>query len=136
MACMCGASLSVVTGDRKKPSRRLLVVFVLGIVSYLAAASAAGGAVYTCFTAFMLFEFRCGVYFPSIGLLKSELVPEHSRATVYNIYRMPLNAVVVGLLLSDISIVRCFEMNAALQAVSLFCIIAIISYQVAPTQEK
>lgn len=49
-----------------------------------------------CFLCFLLFEFCVGIYFPSMGTLKSLLVPERIRATVYNIYRVPLNAIVAG----------------------------------------
>ena len=34
------------------------------------------------------------MYWPSIGTVKSQVVPEESRATIYNIYRVPLNAIV------------------------------------------
>lgn len=35
-----------------------------------------------CFLSFLLFEFCVGIYFPSVGTLKSELVEERMRATV------------------------------------------------------
>ena len=34
------------------------------------------------------------MYWPSIGTVKSQVVPEESRASIYNIYRVPLNAIV------------------------------------------
>ena len=52
---------------------------------------------------FMLFEACVGMYWPAIGGVKSEVVPEESRATIYNIYRVPLNAIVLGVLLNHIS---------------------------------
>jgi hypothetical protein len=73
----------------------------------------------------LVFEFCCGLYFPSVGVLKSEVVPEHIRGTMYNIYRVPLNMVVVGLLLSDISMFQCFVFCASLLTISLFSIIGI-----------
>jgi hypothetical protein len=44
---------------------------------------------------FIAFEITVGMYFPAAGTLKSRLVPESCRATVYNIYRIPLNIIVV-----------------------------------------
>merc|ERR1719263_1314821 len=49
--------------------------------------------------AFVVFELCVGVYFPSICTLKSEAVPEAHRATIYNIFRAPMNAIVVTVLL-------------------------------------
>ena len=36
------------------------------------------------------------------------LVPEETRATIYNLYRIPLNAVVLGVLLSGIGVATAF----------------------------
>ena len=79
-----------------------------------------------CFLSFLLFELCVGIYFPSVGTLKSELVEERMRATVpgasqphlafsegtgfrYNICRVPLNGVVVSLLLTNLSATWCFR---------------------------
>ncbi|KAI8810333.1 hypothetical protein BJ742DRAFT_801453 [Cladochytrium replicatum] len=47
------------------------------------------------FLAFNAFEFSCGLYFPSIGTLRSKFIPEETRATVMNVFRIPLNLIVV-----------------------------------------
>jgi len=47
------------------------------------------------FFAFLLFEACVGMYFPMMGTLKGQVVPEEIRSTVYNIYRVPLNSIVV-----------------------------------------
>merc|ERR1719198_960473 len=46
-------------------------------------------------TQFILFEICVGLYFPAAGTLKGRLVPESCRATIYNLFRIPLNAIVV-----------------------------------------
>lgn len=129
MACMCGASAATLTGNRLTPVGRLTGTFAAGSLAFVIAAMTAGNPdkVFSCFVAFMCFEFCCGLYFPSVGILKSEIVPEHVRATMYNIYRVPLNAVVVGLLLTNISMVRCFVMNAILLALSCFAVMGVAS---------
>ena len=38
--------------------------------------------------------------------VKSTVVPEESRATIYNLFRVPLNAVVLGVLLTDLTVAR------------------------------
>ncbi|CAJ1337739.1 unnamed protein product [Effrenium voratum] len=94
----------------------LQLIAVLGLGAFAVAtmtASRPGGA-HVCFLSFLVFEFCVGVYFPSIGTLKSELVPERIRATMYNICRVPLNAVVVSLLLTDLTVIQCFRFCALL----------------------
>lgn len=53
-----------------------------------------GGAI-GLFAAFLIFEFFVGVYFPSVGVLKSDIVPEEVRGLIYNLYRLPLNIIIV-----------------------------------------
>lgn len=45
--------------------------------------------------AFCLFEICCGIYFPSVGTMRSKYIPEEVRSTVMNIFRVGLNAIVV-----------------------------------------
>ena len=52
-----------------------------------------------------VFEAACGIYFPSMGIIKSKYVPEEVRATVYNIFRIPLNFIVV-LVLANLKVPR------------------------------
>jgi predicted MFS family arabinose efflux permease len=51
------------------------------------------------YTMFLLFEATVGVFYPSYGVIKSEKIPEDIRSAVMNIFRIPLNAFVVVLLL-------------------------------------
>ena len=69
---------------------------------------------------FNLFEVCCGLYFPvslvkgptntfptlsliqAIGTLRGRYVPEETRATVMNIFRVPLNLIVVSILVKVI----------------------------------
>ncbi|KAJ3004209.1 Molybdate-anion transporter, partial [Thoreauomyces humboldtii] len=53
----------------------------------------------TLFFSFNLFELCCGLYFPTLGTLRSKLVPEETRTTVMNVFRVPLNLIVVVALL-------------------------------------
>jgi len=46
-------------------------------------------------SSFLVFEVCCGLYFPSIGVLRSKVIPEHSRSTIMNFFRIPLNFLVV-----------------------------------------
>jgi len=96
MACMMiGSSVvDAVMKYRGPPQLYMRDVFGVGAVCMLAPAMLASDK-YTCFISFFIFEALCGVYWPSMGILKSKYVPEEVRATVYNIFRVPLNLIVV-----------------------------------------
>jgi len=126
MACMCGASTATIIGSSIKLSLRLQITLAFGIVSFsMMVLSVSYELLAVLFTAFLVFEFCVGLYFPSIGGLKSDIVPENVRTTVYTCFRIPLNAIVVGLLLSDIGYSQCFTLCGVLMAFALgamFCI--------------
>jgi len=120
MACMCGASAFSLIDSDVKPAYVLLPTFMvatlaLGIVSFCLKSPAMLPVV---FYAFLVFEFCVGVYFPSAGTLKSSIVPENARAGVYNAYRVPLNAIVCGLLLTNMSLSTSFTVCCTLVAVA------------------
>lgn len=46
------------------------------------------------FLAFCTYEFAIGVYYPNMGVLKSLLVKDEHRASVYALFRLPLNCFV------------------------------------------
>jgi MFS family permease len=47
---------------------------------------------------FCIFEVCVGVFWPTIGTLRSKHVPEDERATIMNLFRVPLNAIVCAVL--------------------------------------
>ena len=56
------------------------------------------------FLAFCAFEVCVGTYYPCMFTLKSRLVPESARTTVYNFFRVPMNAIAVAVLLTSLDI--------------------------------
>merc|ERR1719198_1914221 len=62
--------------------------------------------------AFVIFELCVGIYFPSICTIKSEAVPESHRATVYNLFRAPMNGIVVSVLLVNPDLMPTFKLVA------------------------
>jgi predicted MFS family arabinose efflux permease len=72
---------------------------------------------------FLLFESTVGVFYPSYGMIKSERIPEEIRSAVMNIFRMPLNAFVVLLLLKIkyLSSFIVFSICTAAHAVAFLC---------------
>lgn len=50
--------------------------------------------------AFLLLEIAIGMYFPAMSFLKSQVIPEGHRANVMNWFRVPMNMITCGALLS------------------------------------
>lgn len=50
--------------------------------------------------AFFAFEACVGMYFPSIGSLRSKYLPEAQRTVIMNLFGIPLNVIVVAVFLS------------------------------------
>ena len=50
--------------------------------------------------AFFLFEACVGMYFPSIGTLRSKYIPDSHRSVIMNLFGVPLNLIVVSVFLS------------------------------------
>lgn len=54
------------------------------------------------FAAFLAVEICVGMYYPSVGVMRSQLLPSHVSATLMNFFRVPLNILVVtGTKLTD-----------------------------------
>lgn len=56
--------------------------------------------------AFCVFEACVGIFWPSMMTLRATHVPEHLRATIMNIFRVPLN-LFVCLVLCQVSSIFC-----------------------------
>lgn len=84
------------------------------------------------FFAFLAFEFCVGMYFPLMGTLKGDIVPEDMRSTIYNIYRLPLNVVVLLPLLLNFSITTTFMVTTAILLVALVCQVLLLQLREKP----
>ena len=49
---------------------------------------------------FCVFEVCCGIYWPSVGSMRSKYIPEEVRSTVMNVFRIGLNMIVVLVLIN------------------------------------
>mmetsp|Transcript_76769 Transcript_76769/g.214558 ORF Transcript_76769/g.214558 Transcript_76769/m.214558 type:complete len:492 (+) Transcript_76769:129-1604(+) len=114
MAYMCGSStFDLLRGRGASAAQLAQWAFGLGAVAFLVAGcmfrlSLEVKNLVTIYGGFLLFEFCCGLYFPSVSTIKGQAVPESIRSTVYNIYRVPMNAIVLGVLLGNITMTSVF----------------------------
>merc|ERR1719343_1355477 len=111
MSCMIGASICGLSGaDAAK--KMLCLASLLGAAALLLpswAGMSRSLSMYN-FWAFVVFEFCVGIYFPSICTFKSEAVPESHRATIYNLFRMPMNFIVITVLLINPDVIPTFRL--------------------------
>ncbi|XP_054721008.1 molybdate-anion transporter-like [Uloborus diversus] len=105
MVCiMIGSSLYQLALYRKyEPQRMLLLAILIATVSQCGSALATSFPetnVFVAYASFLLLEVAVGIYFPAIGYIKSECIPESHRANIMNWFRVPLNIITCIILLS------------------------------------
>ena len=98
VSCMIGSTCVGILG-RWKPAREYMVYIFL-LAAFALFPSAAGMGFMSQLFGFCLFEGCVGVYFPTWGSLRSEVVPEECRSAIMNLFRVPLNFIVVIILIN------------------------------------
>jgi multisubunit Na+/H+ antiporter MnhC subunit len=109
VSAMAGSSFFSIGQDHHRMEHLALFVFALASASMVMLVSTTG--LTSKFLAMNLFEFTVGMYFPVMGCLKSAIVPEAKRAAIYNLYRIPLNCIVLFGLMSDVTPNQAFGLN-------------------------
>lgn len=134
VACMGGSSYFSTAVGATPPEKLLRNVFFFS--SFALALPLLSNATSTLLVSFLLFEAAVGVYWPSIGTVKSQVVPEASRATIYNLFRVPLNAIVLGVLLNDMSVNTAFMATAVMLLIAGVAQISLIKRMAAGAQHS
>jgi len=116
VSCMAGSSVFSIAMESMKPEQLAVPVFgvatcAFGIIVFSTHAT-------TTFLAMNLFEMCVGLYFPSMGTMKGMIVPEDKRAAIYNLFRIPLNLIVLFSLLTDLSPKTSFMLCGTMMAVA------------------
>jgi len=86
--------------DESLPLHVKLASLVCAFAAFLFALASSSGDPAHRFWAFCLFEATVGIYYPVMGVLRSKLVPDEVRATLYSLFRLPLNAFVIVMLMT------------------------------------
>ena len=68
-----------------------------------------GNSAVVVFSAFIVFEVCVGIFWPTMGVMRGTYVPEATRATLMNFFRVPLNIIVVGVLIMDLPMTTIFQ---------------------------
>ncbi len=127
VCCMAGSSIfSVFIGSMKVEK---LGVYVLGIATVAFALMTFSKSETSTFMAFLLFEMTVGTYFPTMGTMKSAIVPESKRAAIYNLYRIPLNCIVLFSLLTDLTPKQSFILCTCMLTIATLLQLSLIQHQ-------
>jgi hypothetical protein len=87
VCCMAGSSIFSIAMERMKPEQLAVIVFGVAASAFLMVVYS-GGATMT---------------FLAMGTMKGMIVPENKRAAIYNLFRIPLNFIVLFSLLTDLT---------------------------------
>ena len=116
VCCMAGSSLFSILIQKETALNIAVGIFAIASVAMACVAFAGNGDL--AFTALNVFEICVGMYFPVMGTMKGAIVPEDKRAAIYNLYRIPLNFIVLFSLLTDLTPTQSFSLNATMLAVA------------------
>lgn len=123
ISVMIGSSLFKLFSTRRDILYKIpLVLHSIAVISMLTVAFCIENKD-VVYIMFLLFETTVGLFYPSYGVIKSEKIPEDIRSSVMNIFRIPLNAFVVILLLKVklLSPTVVFKICAVTHFISLIC---------------
>ena len=115
ICCMAGTRLFGFLAERDPPEKFSRGLFAVAACA-LATPVALPGRPTWALAGFLAFELVVGAYFPAMGTLKSKIIPDAQRATIYNLFRVPLNVIVLLVLLSHLDTVQVFTAVVALLA--------------------
>ncbi|XP_048739723.1 molybdate-anion transporter-like isoform X2 [Ostrea edulis] len=73
------------------------------------------------FIGFLVFECCVGIFWPSLGQMRGKYVPDDTRSTIMNFFRVPLNMIVVGILLQNLQMKVIFECCVAFLMLATIC---------------
>jgi len=115
--CLLGTRVYAFLGSKLAVESIALVVMGVSAACHLTVFLSTN--VMVRFVAFLTFEACVGLYFPVVGTLKGDIVPEDMRSTIYNIYRLPLNVAVLLPLTMNFSIATTFALTTSILAVAV-----------------
>lgn len=142
-AAMVGTALTKVLMTKWKVETYMLGVFLVsalslwipalvhgrlsgpGALSRKSSPGTLGWSTYIQTLSFCVFEMMIGVFWPSMMALRAQVVPEEKRATIMNIFRVPLNLFVCAIMwrVSDVPIAHMFNLCCILLLMAALCVV-------------
>ena len=101
-SCLFGSTLFGQFAKMKGPTTEGVTTGMLSIATIamstaaFTVSNAAGSGLAALIASFFAFEACVGMYFPSIGTLRSKYIPDSHRSVIMNLFGIPLNVLVVS----------------------------------------
>lgn len=108
VAVMIGSSLFDLLRQKFSVEFFMRPVLLLSAVSLMMPILFPGNQL-VIFSGFLVFEICVGIFWPSMSTMRDRYVPEATRATIMNFFRVPLNLIVVVILLQNLSMKVIFQ---------------------------
>ncbi|CAJ0578950.1 unnamed protein product, partial [Mesorhabditis spiculigera] len=108
VATMMGSSVFKIISKKERPEAFMRYVLVVA-AGCLAVPIILPTSAIAIFMAFIIFEGCVGIFWPAMGYLRGVYVPEETRSTTINLFRIPLNLIVVFILLQNFSMLAIFH---------------------------
>ena len=116
VCCMTGSSIFSIAIETYPVEKMGIVIFGVAAVGMTIVALGLDETI--SFIGMNVFEVTVGLYFPIMGTMKGGIVPEDKRAAIYNLFRIPLNFIVLISLLTDIPPRFAFVINAIMLSIA------------------
>jgi len=116
VCCMAGSSLFSILVSKIKGEALAVGVFSVAMVAFGVVATSTLDTLSFC--CMLVFEMCVGMYFPIMGTMKGVIVPEDKRAAIYNLFRIPLNFIVLFSLLTDLKPEQSFALCCIMMLVA------------------
>ncbi|KAK6750802.1 hypothetical protein RB195_002645 [Necator americanus] len=123
VATMIGSSLFKLLERRKRPEDFMRYVLLVSAIC-LAIPVVIPTNAEAIFAAFLVFEVCVGIFWPAMGFLRGTHIPEETRSTTINLFRVPLNLIVIFILWQN------YSMTAIFQFCVLFLLMAAMAQHV------
>jgi len=117
VCCMIGSSLFSIIINKYRPEQILIFVVFMAMACFMSFTFSTSSTL--TYVSMCIFEISVGVYFPSMGTMKSSIVPEGQRSAIYNLYRVPLNFIVVITLVTHLTITQSFALCVTMLGVGV-----------------
>jgi MFS family permease len=121
IACSLGGTVFGYTASLMPLQKLMRCLYIAA--AFLMSAPMVTTETFPIFVAFVLFEIVVGMFWPGIGTLRSKYIPEECRATVINLFRVPLNIIVCIVLYNQGSM----SVQNVFAACTIFHILATLS---------
>ena len=89
-SCMLGSTMFGALMDRNVSVKRSMAGMLAAAATSLGCAAAFGTTPATLIAAFFAFEACVGLYFPSMGTLRSQYLPDEHRGVIMNLFQVGL----------------------------------------------